>query len=273
MINPAEVRLATAAMGARWELLVRGDPTHARAAGEACVEAIESLHARWTRFEPSSMISAMHRAAGEWTRVDHETREALAIAERWRAASDGALACASGPTAQGRPIEFDGDRVRVAPGTRIDLGAIAKGAALDAVTEIMRDAEVEEAFVHGGSSAILALGGPWRVAPANSEGAPGPTLELRDQVMAVSCSTPLHRSDPHVTDRRTGVASNARTVSAIVSKAGRGADADALATTLCVLGWPSVSLATSAGVRALVWSAGAWRDTGAERGISGENAT
>ncbi|MFA6046230.1 MAG: FAD:protein FMN transferase [Phycisphaerales bacterium] len=46
------------------------------------------------------------------------------------------------------------------PGIEIDLGAIAKGAALDAAASIIRDAGVTSALLHGGTSSVIAIGTP-----------------------------------------------------------------------------------------------------------------
>lgn len=55
------------------------------------------------------------------------------------------------------------------PQTSLDFGAIAKGWALDRVLVLLRDAGVEHAFIHGGTSSIAAIGSSsshvqgWRV--------------------------------------------------------------------------------------------------------------
>lgn len=55
------------------------------------------------------------------------------------------------------------------PGMRLDFGAVAKGFALDRAKEILLEAGVEDALMHGGTSTIVAMGSPdrdaaWKVA-------------------------------------------------------------------------------------------------------------
>src|SRR5262249_46081007 len=58
-------------------------------------------------------------------------------------------------------ISLDPDQCAVSfsrPGMILDFGSIGKGYALDSAAEILRDAGVENALLHGGTSTIVALG-------------------------------------------------------------------------------------------------------------------
>jgi thiamine biosynthesis lipoprotein len=55
------------------------------------------------------------------------------------------------------------------PGVMLDLGAIGKGYAIEQAVDILREAGVTSAIVHGGTSTVYALGAPpgepaWQVA-------------------------------------------------------------------------------------------------------------
>ena len=57
-------------------------------------------------------------------------------------------------------------------GVTLDLGAIGKGYAIDRAIEVLRDAGITSALLHGGTSTVYALGHPpdaeyWKVAVEN----------------------------------------------------------------------------------------------------------
>lgn len=101
-----------------------------------------------------------------------------------------------------------------ASGIEIDLGAIAKGAALDAAASILRDAGVTCGLLHGGTSSVTAIGAP----PDSPRGWPirlgpdadAPVVHLRDAALGVSAHygrTARAGDDTvgHIIDPRTGV--------------------------------------------------------------------
>jgi len=236
------VRLAIAAMGTRFELALRGpDRRHARAVGELALEEIRLAHGRLSAFEPASLVSAINRRAGEgWTTVDPATFDLLALAPEVHRASGGALDITLGPLMRAwgfrgggapeaaaveraraicgiRLLSLDAPSRRVAlaaAGAQLDLGAIAKGHALDLAAAVLREHGVECALLHAGTSTALALGAPpgeegWKIAMADRGRRLGPVVTLRDQ--ALSVSSPSGRVIEaggevrgHVLDPRTG---------------------------------------------------------------------
>ena len=58
-------------------------------------------------------------------------------------------------------------------GVMLDLGAIGKGYAIDRAIEILREAGISNALVHGGTSTIYGLGHP-RMSKAGKFRSPGP---------------------------------------------------------------------------------------------------
>ena len=132
------------------------------------------------------------------------------------------------------------------PGMRVDLGGIAKGyAAQEALAELAR---------HGIPRALVAIGGDiavgqpppgengWRIDVAPLAGTKGkPELQLSLREAAVSTSGDAEQAVvidgvrySHIVDPRTGIGLRGqRSVTVVAS---HGATADALATTLCILG-------------------------------------
>ena len=201
-------RLATAAMGTRFELVLEArDAAHARAAGEAALEEIERCDARWSVFRSDSLLSRVNREAlAHDVALDGETFELLAACVQFQQATQGAFDIAVGArmrefragalspaTARCGAFELDAMRRSVRftrEGTSLDLGAIAKGEALERAAEVLREAGVERALLHGGTSSVLALGAPpkargWRVRLAGFE-ADRAEIELCDRALSVS---------------------------------------------------------------------------------------
>ncbi|MCI0436078.1 MAG: FAD:protein FMN transferase [Gemmatimonadetes bacterium] len=258
------LRLATAAMGTRFELVLGGeDHDRLRPVGEAAIEIIEECHRRLSRFAPDSLVSHINRTAhARPVRLDTDTfamiREALTV----RDASDGAfditvasfmdglLGRGSG-TAGARACVNDSVRldapdstIRFAhEGTAIDLGGIAKGHALDLAARVLREHGVTCALLHGGTSSIVGIGAPpgsdgWCIALDRIAGAP--TLRLRDAALSVSApagprSRAIHSTSiGHIVDPRTGEPVPAARRAAVAGPSARLADA--WATAIVVLG-------------------------------------
>jgi thiamine biosynthesis lipoprotein len=147
------------------------------------------------------------------------------------------------------------------PGLQLDLGAVGKGAALDAAAEICRGAGVEAGLIHAGTSTIVAWGRPhpgtgWRVGIPRPEAGragiraadletgarPGRLwgeTELRDQALGVSAiwgrgPTTAASGPGHVLDPRTGRPVEHTLMSAVLARS--GFEADAFSTALLVGG-------------------------------------
>jgi thiamine biosynthesis lipoprotein len=286
------LRMATHAMGTRFEAILCGDLPGAglRAAGEAAIEEIEHWHNRLSAFQPDSLLSHINRHAfNRAVRVDPEVVELLALARRVFEQSGGAFDPAIAPAMRGLGFHpapaFSGQacsaettepratmaEVLLDPAARavrfgraglaLDLGAIAKGFAVQRAAEVLRQAGVRSALVHGGTSSVAAIGcapdgSPWRVRVAGGEvehGAArggaggacggGPVVELCDRAMSVSAPrgrvivAPVSGGEEHFThivDPRSGrPTAGARTACVIADDA---ACADAWSTAIVVLG-------------------------------------
>jgi thiamine biosynthesis lipoprotein len=255
------VRLASAAMGTRFELvLAAGVRVDLQAAGEAALEEVEIWHRRLSRFASDSLVSHLNRVAGEApVRLDAETfalfEDALSV---WRA-SNGAFDIGCAPLVDGQglgpsavssagqwvgsdAIEIDADRWTIRfteRGVSLDLGAIAKGHALDCAAGILRAHGVTSALLHGGTSSVVAVGAPpgdrgWRVALEGEWHEP--VVSLCDSAMAMSHarSEASPTGAHHVVDGRDGSAARCAGRVAVVGPSARLADA--WATALVVLG-------------------------------------
>jgi thiamine biosynthesis lipoprotein len=255
------VRLATFAMGTRFEIVVAGDDEAAlRGAGEAAVAEIEEWDRRLSLFRPDSLVSHVNRTAHERpVRLDRDTFDLLVLAkEVWRD-SGGALDITMGAVMKQLGFHADGssatstadrrpwgmDAVVLDPGTlgvsfgrpglALDLGALAKGHAIDLALIILREQGVRTALIHGGTSSVGAIGAPddqphgWRIA-LGPDGSGAPVVQLRDASLSVSGrhGRTIERDGErlgHVLDPRTGIPAHGADVACVVGPLGRVAEA------------------------------------------------
>jgi thiamine biosynthesis lipoprotein len=132
------------------------------------------------------------------------------------------------------------------PGIHLDLGAIGKGYAIEQAALILREAGVDTALLHCGTSSIAAIGAPpeaeaWTVAIRHPR---QPDLhiarvQLRDRALSVSAphgKTLMVGGRPagHVLDPRSGRPAESSLLAAVVT--GSATDGDALSTALLILG-------------------------------------
>lgn len=253
-------RFAAAAMGTRFELALEGaDEVRLRAIAEEAFDELRALEADWTAFGEASLVAKINReAARRPVALDEGTYalldEALAVARASRGAFDptlGALMARHGfrEGVEGTPVgdetaawghehvRLDVEARTVAferPGLQLDLGAIAKGKALDLVAELLREHGIERALLHGGTSAVVALGAPttgagWLVALGSESDAP--RARLADRALAVSSARGrVTDAGGHVLDARRAAPAPAATACVLAPTA---AAADAWATALC----------------------------------------
>lgn len=163
----------------------------ARQALETAAAALRALEARLTRFQSSSELSALNRAAGDWFLASETLFEIVQLARDAREATNGlfdptilnALEAAGynrsfdeigqreqpanhrePPRAGGR-IDLDPARraIRLEPGTRLDLGGIAKGWIVD---------HIIDGPLHGYKNALVSAGGDLRARGGPEPGQP-----------------------------------------------------------------------------------------------------
>jgi thiamine biosynthesis lipoprotein len=220
-------------MGTRFELVIEDDdrPARIRGAAEAALEAIDECHTRFSRFIPESLVAHLARVpAGTAVRLDRETfgvfADAVAV---WRA-SGGAFDISGGRGAMDA-LRLDTGQQTVTleqAGLLLDLGAIAKGHALDCAAGVLRAAGVESAFLHGGASSAVALGARgWQVALPG-----GDVIRLQDTALGVSRTG--HDTPHPAFDPATGMPVLAERCVAVIGPSARLCDA--WATAAVVLG-------------------------------------
>lgn len=240
-------------MGTRFECVLFGaDQTRLRAAAEAAFAEIESLSARWSYFASGSMVFRINREAAERpVALDAETRDILRLAlDVWRDSrscfditiaplmrhwgfrvaplperGEKSLLQAQEPLSErgATPAIWGSQHLLLEetactlafahPGIEIDLGAIAKGWAIDRAAEVLREAGVAAALLHGGTSSVVAIGSPphsprgWPVRLGPFDGSP--VVHLRDSALGISAphgrtANIAGSSVGHVIDPRTG---------------------------------------------------------------------
>jgi FAD:protein FMN transferase len=218
------VAVARNAMATRFEIVLFGkDATSLRSVGEEALNEIERLEAQLSLYRPSSEIANINaRAARAPVRVEpslfrllqhakqlsEETKSAFDITiaplmRAWglmggkgkvptRAELAEARACVGMHLVELDPKNFT---VRFArPGVMLDLGAIGKGYAIDQAADILREAGVPRALVHGGTSTAYAIGGPWKIA-ISTEGSATRPLQPQDKIQNPKSKIP--NPDPH----------------------------------------------------------------------------
>lgn len=249
--------MACTAMGTRFEIALWGDDQAGlRTRGEAAIEEIQRWHAQLSWFDPASFLSHVNaRAHAEPVTCEPEFFALLALCQSVFRNSGGAfdpsiapLMRAGGFRSEPRcevarssafaltgfdQVVLDHTRrtVRYAtPGVSLDFGAVGKGWALDMAASVLREAGVNRALLHGGTSSILALEPPpdepdWKVALAD-----GPVVRLRNRSLSVSAPHGRTVSDHaqthgHVLDPRTGLSAQAASVAAVTGQSAALTDA------------------------------------------------
>ena len=285
------VTLARHAMATRFELVLHGEePSALRAAGEEALDEVDRLEAQLSLYRPSSEIAHLnaHAALGP-VRVTPGLFALLEHAKKLHGETFGAFDITVAPLVRcwgfmhgtGRvpkPEELESARTKVGmdlveleradftvrfarEGVMLDLGAIGKGYAVERAADLLREAGVTSALLHGGTSTVYALGAPpdaqsWQVAVESPEVAmesvsrpsgssePAPTdplttVALRDEAMSVSAVWGKSfeaegRVYGHVLDPRSGRPVSGAILAAVVLPS--ATETDALSTALLTLG-------------------------------------
>ena len=290
-------------MATRFEVALHGeDPVSLRAAAEEALDEVERLESRLSLFRPSSDISRVNAmAAVEPVRVEAQVFQLLLLAQQFHRETSGTFDITIAPLMRcwglmggmGRLPDkesIDAARAKVGmehlilreddltvqfdqPGMMIDLGGIGKGFGLECAVEVLWEAGVTSALLHGGTSTIYALGSPpeadmWEVAIELPEAGEVrkesvrvreedstqesesllTVVPMKDEAMSVSA---VHGKSfsvegtvyGHVLDPRIGRPVQGASLAAVVLKSATATDA--LSTALLTLGFSEYSRLSS----------------------------
>ena len=249
----AIVRLALAAMGTRFELVLLGDDeARLRAAGEAALDEVAWWHRRLSRFERDSDVSFIAREAhlrdpSNPLTLDPDLFDLLLRCERARGETRGAFDVRLGGAMDawiggGRPappseipemvLDPVGRTLGVRSGAalRLDLGGVAKGFALDGAAATLVESGVRNALLHAGTSSVIAIGdgpagGGWKVRIDGRDGGVPFDVCLRSRAMSISSSAgrTAEGGGGHILDPREGRSVPLGTTVAILADHGPGA--------------------------------------------------
>jgi thiamine biosynthesis lipoprotein len=287
--TPQPVRLARHAMATRFEWMLWGQAAERlRAAGEEALDEVDALESALSRYRGSSDIARVNAGAAVGpVRVLPGTFRLLERARGLSEVTDGAFDITVGALLRAwgfvggtgsRPspeairqardasgwhrIHLDASAFSVTfdcPGMELDLGALGKGHALDRALDLLTEAGVPHALLHGGTSSILTRGlapdgRAWRVGlPGPRDSTTGATglvappglpsvthsVDLHDESLSVSAvwgKSFIEGGEElgHVLDPRTGKPVRRARCAAVVGP--EAAVSDALSTALLVLG-------------------------------------
>lgn len=277
-------------MATRFEIALHGShPAPLRAAAEEALEEIERFEALLSIYRPSSALSqinthASHRPVQVEPRVFRFLLRARALSILTLGAFDitaaplfRAWGFIGGSGSTPSPDTLDAARTHVGwhhvqldesnrtvefdhPEVFLDPGAIGKGYALDRATELLREAGVECALIHGGTSTVCAIGHPpgddaWSVAlptaklalpasaPRDVPDSANRVLRLRDESLSVSAVwgksfENAGRVFGHVIDPRSGEPVLGSRMAAVITPG--ATESDAVSTALLVLGMEGI---------------------------------
>lgn len=183
-------RFAHKAMATIYEIfIVIADAGYAQQAAYAAFDELDRLEQEMSRFLPNSDITRInHLAEQQPLCLGLDTFECLQLSKRISAETNGAFDVTVGPLVQ---CWLNPDKTLRSPSAEelaearrhigvhlldldeaqhtvtlqaspmhVDLGAVGKGYAVDVMTNLLREWDVETALIHGGRSSVFALGAP-----------------------------------------------------------------------------------------------------------------
>lgn len=269
-------------MATRFEIVLHGDdPMRLRAAAEEALDEVDRLEAQLSLYRPGSELSQLNQRAGlRPVRVSPNLFRLLKQAQRLSEETGGAFDITVAPLMRcwgfvgGTGKLPDPDELAAArqcvgmqlvifndddftiqfaqPGVMLDLGAIGKGYALERAANLLREAGICSALLHGGTSTVYAIGAPpegaWKIAiespPTGNSSPPkrAPTLAsvtLKDEALSVSAvwGKSFATGDKvygHIIDPRTGIPTQGALLAAVVLPS--ATETDALSTALLTVG-------------------------------------
>ena len=287
---PAEpVREGRLVLGTLVTVKLYGDAETVRLPVERAYAALDRVDSLMSRYRDDGALRRLEQTAQKGVRTSAELVAVLARSQRFAALTGGAFDCTVGalsrlwnfPDALAPPdsaavdsalalvgyegLQVEGEIVRIGrPGTRLDLGAAAKGYAVDRMVAVFEEAGIAGGLIDAGGDirywGAKPDGRPW-VFGVQHPRDPKRYIEVDDLGLAAIATSGDYQQYfewegaryHHLLDPRTGYP--ARACASATVWAGTALDADILSTAVFVLG-PERGLALVAeleGVEALVF--------------------
>jgi FAD:protein FMN transferase len=152
-------------------IIAHQDQEYARQAATTLFREIDRMEELLSHYNPGSDVGQINLLeAGKSTRVSFETFECLEKALWAHKASGGLFDPTVGTGIEHLTMERSTFSVgwKSTGNGQLDLGGIGKGYAIDLTAELLKDWEIENAVISGGTSTVLALGN----APGKADGWP-----------------------------------------------------------------------------------------------------
>lgn len=251
---------------------IRVTGRNAKAAIDAAFAEMERVEKVFSRHFEDSIVARINQQAGQWVDVTDEVIALLQKALEYSELSDGAFDVTVGrlidlwgfgsgsnrvpshteivqalTTVGYRGVEIDlsKKRVRIPSGTVLDLGGIAKGYAVDQGRKVLEAKGVKSGMIYAGGDITTigakADGSAWRVGVQHPRQSTEliAIIEMKNKTIVTSGDYERFFMDNgtryhHILDPRTGYP--ASDVISVTIYGGQATDADALSTTVFVLG-------------------------------------
>lgn len=264
------------AMGTEFRIvLYAADAHHAERAASAAFRRIDEVDGALSDYKPTSEILRLSKTAGSrrWVPVGDDLWAVLVRSEGLSVETDGAFDITVGPLvrlwrwANRRGVLPDAERIAHArgavgynlieldrptqrvrlpvPGMQLDAGAIGKGYAADAAIAELDSAGIRSALVDAGGDIVVSGAPPgaagWRVAipAAQAENVTESNVWLTHGAVATSGDKYRYLvvdgvRFSHILDPKTGLGVTVQRIATVIASS--GAEADALASAISVLG-------------------------------------
>ncbi len=146
-------------------LIIHKDSTYASQASQAAFRRVDELEQELSYFIPNSDIGRLNSAAvNKPVALGIDVFRCLQLCQQYYQETEGAfnVLYQSGMENPFDYLDFNAENFTVIKRSEkieADLGGFGKGYAVDAVSEILKEWEVNRALIHGGNSSVLSLNG------------------------------------------------------------------------------------------------------------------